>query len=82
MYGDRVFEAVLEAGETESGVSIHVVNSDFDSGPVVRQCRVPVLPGDSIDALKARVRRREREFVVDTLAEIARGHIALGQKAG
>ena len=77
MYGDRVFEAVLAAGETESGVSIHLVDADYDSGPVVRQCSVPVLPGDSLDDLKARVRTREKEFVVETLAQIASGDIRL-----
>jgi phosphoribosylglycinamide formyltransferase-1 len=82
MHGDRVFEAVLEARETESGVSIHLVDSDYDTGPVVRQSRVPVLSGDSIDDLKARVRARERELVVETLAAIARGQIRLFDKAG
>jgi len=43
MYGDRVFEAVLEAGEAESGVSIHLVDHEYDTGSIVRQCRVPVL---------------------------------------
>ena len=79
MYGDRVFEAVLSAGATESGVSIHVVDSEYDSGPVVRQCRVPVLPGDSPDNLKARVRARERNFIVETLAGIAEGRIVLAE---
>jgi phosphoribosylglycinamide formyltransferase-1 len=79
MYGDRVFEATLAARETDSGVSIHLVTGEYDAGPVVGQCRVPVLPGDSIDTLKTRVRARERQFVVETLAAIARGEIALGQ---
>src|SRR5262249_11649508 len=39
MYGDRVFDAVIAAGETESGVSIHVVDGDIDTGRVVRQIR-------------------------------------------
>ena len=77
MYGDSVFAATLAAGETESGVSIHLVNADYDSGPILRQCRVPVLPGDSIETLKARVRARERQFVIDTLAGIANGEIIL-----
>ena len=38
MYGDRVFEAVLEAGEAESGVTIHLVDPEYDTGPIVRQC--------------------------------------------
>src|SRR4029453_2801536 len=58
MYGDRVFEAVLDAGEAESGVSIHLVDREYDTGPIVRQCKVPVLRDDSVDDLKARVRAR------------------------
>jgi phosphoribosylglycinamide formyltransferase-1 len=82
MYGDRVFEAILEANETESGVSVHLVDPEYDTGPVVRQCKVEVVPGDSLGTLKARVRAREKEFIVETLAQIAQGHIALNLFAG
>ena len=75
MYGDRVFEAVLEAGEAESGVSIHLVEADYDVGAVVRQCRVPVLRSDSLHDLKGRVQAREKEFVVETFEEIAKGRL-------
>ena len=77
MYGDRVFEAVLAAGETESGISMHIVTSEYDDGPVIAQCRVPVLPGDSVVTLKDRIRARERDFVVETLAAVANGDIVL-----
>ena len=77
MYGDRVFEAVLAAGVTESGISIHLVDADYDTGTVVRQCKVPVFPGDSLDDLKIRARAREKEFVVETLGQIAKGEIRL-----
>jgi phosphoribosylglycinamide formyltransferase 1 len=77
MYGDRVFEAVLESGEAESGVSIHLVDADYDTGAIVGQCRVPVFRGDSVADLKARVGAREKEFVVETLGQIARGEIAV-----
>ncbi|HEX7795696.1 MAG TPA: phosphoribosylglycinamide formyltransferase [Vicinamibacterales bacterium] len=77
MYGDHVFAAVIEAGESESGVSIHIVDGGVDTGRVVRQCKVPVLPADSIETLKARIRMREREFVVQTLADISQGVLAL-----
>ena len=66
MYGDRVFDAVLEAQETESGVSLHLVDPEYDTGPVIRQCKVAILPNDSLETLKARVRAREKEFVVRT----------------
>ena len=82
MYGDRVFEAVLEAGEAESGVSIHLVDREYDTGPIVCQCRVPVLRDDSVDDLKGRVRAREKEFVVETLAAIATGDIRLSTASG
>lgn len=77
MYGDRVFQAVMESGESESGASIHLVDADYDTGTIVGQCRVPVFRGDSLDDLKARVRACEKELVVETLARIARGDIRL-----
>jgi len=77
MYGDRVFEAVLKAGEAESGVTIHQVDAEYDTGAIVRQCRVPVFRGDSVEDLKARVQAREKEFVVETLGQIATGDIRL-----
>ena len=74
---------VLEnTGEAESGVSIHLVDPEYDTGPIVRQCKVPVLRDDSVDDLKARVQAREKEFVVETLAGIATGEIRLAVGAG
>jgi phosphoribosylglycinamide formyltransferase 1 len=81
MYGDRVFAAVLAAGEAESGVSVHLVDAEYDTGAVLRQCRVPVFAGDSLDDLQARVRIREKELVVETLAQIASGEIRLPAQA-
>jgi phosphoribosylglycinamide formyltransferase-1 len=77
MYGDRVFEAVLQSGETETGISIHHVEVQYDTGAPIAQCRVPVLPGDSVATLKARVQDREKPFVVETLAAIAAGRLHL-----
>ena len=55
MYGARVHEAVIASGAKESGVTVHVVNDEYDRGPIVAQWRVPVEPGDTADALAARV---------------------------
>ena len=77
MFGDRVFEAVLAAGEPESGASVHLVDAEYDTGAVVRQERVEVLPGDTVASLKARVQACERELVVNTLAAIASGELVL-----
>lgn len=78
MFGDRVFEAVLADGEPESGASVHLVDAEYDAGTVVRQERVRVLPGDTVESLKARVQACEREVVVKTLAAIASGELVLG----
>ena len=80
MFGNRVFEAVLAAGESESGVSVHLVDAEYDNGAVVRQERVAVLPGDTVESLKARVQTCEREAVVQTLAAIASGELVLGRQ--
>ncbi len=79
MYGMRVHEAVLAAGERESGVTVHLVDEGYDSGPIVAQCRVPVLPGDTADSLAERVQAREREFLVETLAAIVDKRIELAE---
>jgi len=79
MFGDRVFEAVLANGESESGASVHLVDAEYDTGEVVRQERIRVLPGDTVESLKARVQACEREAVVRTLAAIASGELVLGQ---
>ena len=61
MYGRRVHEAVLAAGERESGCTVHVVTDAYDAGPIVLQRRCPVLPGDTPDTLAARVFAQECE---------------------
>ena len=77
MYGRHVHEAVLEAGELETGVSVHLVDAEYDTGPVVAQCRVPVEPGDSVETLSARVHERELLFVVEVLANMVDNIIEL-----
>ena len=61
IYGHFVHEAVLAAGETESGCSIHFANEVYDDGAVVLQARCPVLPDDTPDSLAMRVLKLEHE---------------------
>lgn len=77
MYGRRVHEAVLAAGVTESGVAIHVVDEEYDHGPVIARKVVKVRPGDTVEALEERVRAAEPGFFVETLQRIARGELQL-----
>lgn len=73
MYGARVHRAVLAAGERQSGASIHLIDENYDSGPVLAQITVPVEAGDTEATLAARVQRAERALLVEVLAEVASG---------
>ena len=77
MYGMRVHEAVLAAGEKETGVTIHLVDEEYDHGATLAQCRVPVLEGDTGLILAQRVLEREHEFLVETLGRIISGELEL-----
>ncbi|HEY3112695.1 MAG TPA: phosphoribosylglycinamide formyltransferase [Gemmatimonadaceae bacterium] len=55
MYGARVHEAVIASGAKETGVTVHLVDDQYDRGPIVAQWRVPVEPSDTADSLAARV---------------------------
>ncbi|WP_257309202.1 phosphoribosylglycinamide formyltransferase [Geothrix fuzhouensis] len=62
MYGMHVHRAVLEAGETESGATVHLVDAEYDHGRILDQVRVPVLPGDTPEDLQKRVYAAEMEL--------------------
>jgi phosphoribosylglycinamide formyltransferase-1 len=77
-YGRRVHEAVLAGGERETGASVHLVDEQYDSGPILAQVRVPVRPGDNAEDLEERVKVAERKLVVATLAELGESKVAAG----
>ncbi len=62
MYGNNVHEAVISAGESESGISIHFVNEVYDDGKTILQVNCPVLPGDTPDTLAARIHALEHYY--------------------
>ncbi len=78
MYGMNVHTAVIEAKETETGVTIHRVSAEYDSGEIVAQTKVPVLENDTPEVLAARVLEREHEFLVEVISDIVDGKIVLG----
>lgn len=62
MYGRRVHEAVLAAGEKESGCTVHLVDEEFDHGPALARATVPVAPTDTAEGLAARVLEQEHRL--------------------
>jgi phosphoribosylglycinamide formyltransferase-1 len=68
MYGERVHQAVLAAGEKESGCTVHLVDEGTDTGPILLQRRVPVLEGDDSESLAARIHNEEHRAIVEAAA--------------
>ena len=67
----------LAAGVTETGASVIVVDAGVDTGPIVAQTRIPVLPGDTESRLHDRIKLVERELLVQVVLDIANGHVNL-----
>jgi phosphoribosylglycinamide formyltransferase-1 len=70
MYGHRVHAAVLEAGESESGCTVHLADGEYDRGRIIAQARCPVLAGDTPDTLAARVFELETELYPRALCKL------------
>lgn len=68
MYGMNVHRAVLEAGVSESGCTIHLVDNDYDHGTTLAVAKVPVLPGDDPETLQRRVYAEEMRLYPEALA--------------
>jgi len=67
MYGERVHRAVLDAGEKESGCTVHLVDAGVDTGPILLQRKVPVLQGDTPDTLAERIHSEEHIVIVEAV---------------
>ena len=70
-FGRSVHEAVLAAGDTVSGATVHLVDAEYDTGPLLSQVRVPVHKTDTVDVLEQRVKNAEKKLLVQTLVELA-----------
>jgi phosphoribosylglycinamide formyltransferase-1 len=81
MYGKKVHEAVVAAGDAETGITVHVVDGEYDTGAILAQRRVSVQEGETAEALAARLLPMEHELYVDTVGKIIRGEIRLPRAA-
>ena len=77
MYGRRVHEAVIEYGVHWTGATVHLVEEDYDTGPIVLQEIVPVYPDDTPDDVAARVLEVEHRIYPAAVRLFAQGRIAL-----
>jgi phosphoribosylglycinamide formyltransferase-1 len=71
MYGHHVHAAVLAAGDTESGATVHLVDEEYDRGAILAQARVPVRADDTADTLAARVLNAEHSLLPSVVLRAA-----------
>lgn len=80
MFGDHVHAAVIDAGETVTGPTIHLVEPEYDTGPVLAQATVEVLQTDTPQTLGSRVLAAEHKLLVSTVEAIAKGDLLLASQ--
>jgi phosphoribosylglycinamide formyltransferase 1 len=73
MYGLKVHAAVLAAGESESGATLHLITTAVDGGPTVAQARLAIRPGETAESLRERIHPLEVDLLVRTVREFASG---------
>jgi phosphoribosylglycinamide formyltransferase-1 len=76
MYGRHVHQAVFDNKELETGITIHLVDSEYDRGRIIAQKRLPV-SGSSVEDIEEMVKAAEPDFYIETLDRILSGEIAL-----
>jgi phosphoribosylglycinamide formyltransferase-1 len=82
MYGHHVHEAVIASGARVSGATVHLVDEEYDRGPILLQRTVEVLPSDTPESLAARVLTVEHEIYPLALSALAEGRVVIdGQRA-
>lgn len=71
-FGGNVHEAVLKAGEKETGCTIHYVTEDVDTGPIIAQAKVKIAPDDTVDTLKYKVQAEEKKLYPEVIRKLAK----------
>jgi phosphoribosylglycinamide formyltransferase-1 len=75
--GAHAVRDTLAAGVSETGATIHVVDAGMDTGPIIEQRTVPVMPGDDVAVLHERIKVYERQMLIDTIIGVAEKRIDL-----
>jgi len=69
MYGHHVHNAVLEAGEKETGITIHLVDKEYDKGDILCQKKFAILPEDNLNSIETKIHMLEHEFLPLTVQQ-------------
>ena len=74
MYGDHVHNAVIESQEKESGITIHLVNEEYDKGKILAQFSVPILPEETVETLRERIKKLEHTHLPRVIQTLLLSH--------
>ena len=77
MYGIRVHQSVIASGDKETGVTVHIVDEEYDRGPIVAQRRIEVPEGDTPEKLQKRVLELEHSFYPEIVGLVCSGQLDL-----
>lgn len=76
--GAHAIRDAFDAGVKVTGVTVHFANEDYDKGPIIAQRAVPVLEGDTLEALEARIHQEEYRIYPEVLQLLAEGRVSVG----
>lgn len=76
MYGRHIHRAVVEAGDTETGITIHHVSSEYDGGSIIFQAAIPVAPGSTPDSVETAIHALERAHYPRILADTLKSDLS------
>ena len=74
MYGDHVHNAVIESQEKESGITIHLVNEEYDKGKILAQFSVPILPDETVETLREKIKKLEHTHLPRVIQTLLLSH--------
>lgn len=74
MYGDHVHNAVIESQEKESGITIHLVNEEYDKGKILSQFSVPVTQNETVETLREKIRELEHTYLPLVIQNLLLSH--------
>ena len=79
MYGDIIHAAVIKSGRNKTGISIHIVDENYDTGPIIVQKEIPIMKNDTVISLGNRVRNAEPALYIETIKKVLLGEWVLGK---
>ena len=74
MYGDHVHNAVIESQEKNSGITIHLVNEEYDKGKILAQFSVPILPDETVETLREKIKKLEHTHLPRVIQTLLLSH--------